>query len=74
MTVTFTWVKDRNHTKSVHRVRSYNEKVTLIFCTNWTPKASSCVAETSYDYNVERIILEETPEAILWANDGYEQI
>ena len=49
ITVTLTWVKGQNHTKSVHRVRSSNEKVTLIICTNVTIKTNfltSCVAET----------------------------
>ena len=71
ITVTLTWVKGQNHTKSVHRVRSSNEKVTLIICTNETPTAiflASCVAETSYGYNVEKIILKDPPEAMLWAN------
>ena len=71
ITVTLTWVKGQNHTKSVHRVRSSNEKVILIICTHLTPKTNfsiSCVAETSYGYNVEKIILKDPPEAIFWAN------
>ena len=71
ITVTLTWVKGQSHAKSVHRVRSSNEKVNLIICTKETPKAdflASCVAETSYGYNAKSIILKEAPEAILWAN------
>ena len=69
--VTLTWFKGQNHTKSVHRVHSPIEKVILIMCTNATPIINfliSCAAETSYGYNVEKIILIDPPEAMLWAN------
>ena len=69
--VTLTWFKGQNHTKSVHRVHSPIEKVILIICTNATPIINfliSCAAETSYGYNVEKIIPIDPPEAMLWAN------
>ena len=71
--VTLTWVKGQNHTESVHSssVHSPIEKVILIICTNATPITTFlilCTAETSYGYNVEKIILKDPPEAMLWAN------
>ena len=50
-------------------MRSSNDKVTLIICTNVPPKANFLdSAETLYGYNVGRIILKEPSEAIFWAN------
>ena len=52
-------------------MRSSIDKVTLIICTNVTPKANfltSAVAETSYGYYAEGISLQDSPEAILWAD------